>query len=143
MNSTASLSGSSPSSPRRPEHPALVLSRALLERPSVTPDDHGCQSLIAERLAAAGFVIETLTRGKVTNLWARRGTVGPLFCFAGHTDVVPTGPLDAWASPPFTPTLVDGELVARGACDMKCAIAAMVVATERFLERQADPAVRR
>jgi succinyl-diaminopimelate desuccinylase len=75
----------------------------------------------------------------VTNLWARRGTRGPLFCFAGHTDVVPTGPLDAWKTPPFEPTVVDGELVGRGACDMKCAIAAMVVACERFLERHPDP----
>ena len=120
--------------------PALELSRDLIARASVTPDDAGCQDLLAARLAAAGFVVESLTWGKVTNLWARRGTTGPLFCFAGHTDVVPTGPLDAWQTPPFQPTVVDGELVGRGACDMKCAIAAMVVACERFLARHPDPA---
>ncbi len=120
--------------------PALELSRDLIARASVTPDDAGCQDLLAARLAATGFVVESLTWGKVTNLWARRGTTGPLFCFAGHTDVVPTGPLDAWQTPPFQPTVVDGELVGRGACDMKCAIAAMVVACERFLARHPDPA---
>ena len=120
--------------------PALELSRDLIARASVTPDDAGCQDLLAARLAATGVVVESLTWGKVTNLWARRGTTGPLFCFAGHTDVVPTGPLDAWQTPPFQPTVVDGELVGRGACDMKCAIAAMVVACERFLARHPDPA---
>jgi len=120
-------------------HPAFELSRELIARASVTPEDAGCQSLLAARLAAAGFSVETLAWGQVTNLWARRGTTGPLFCFAGHTDVVPTGPLDAWHTPPFEPTVVDGELVGRGACDMKCAIAAMVVACERFLARHPDP----
>jgi succinyl-diaminopimelate desuccinylase len=121
-------------------HPAFELSRELIARASVTPDDAGCQSLLAERLAAAGFSVEPLAWGQVNNLWARRGTSGPLFCFAGHTDVVPTGPLDAWRTPPFEPSVVDGELVGRGACDMKCAIAAMVVACERFLARHPEPA---
>ncbi len=120
--------------------PALALSHDLIARASVTPEDGGCQDLLATRLAAAGFRIEPLAWGKVNNLWARRGSDGPLFCFAGHTDVVPTGPLDAWRTPPFQPTVVDGELVGRGACDMKCAIAAMVVACERFLARHPDPA---
>jgi len=121
-------------------HPAFELSRELIARASVTPDDAGCQSLLADRLAAAGFSVEPLAWGRVNNLWARRGTSGPLFCFAGHTDVVPTGPLDAWRTPPFEPSVVDGELVGRGACDMKCAIAAMVVACERFLARHPEPA---
>jgi len=121
-------------------HPAFELSRELIARASVTPDDAGCQSLLAGRLAAAGFSVEPLTWGDVNNLWARRGTTGPLFCFAGHTDVVPTGPLGAWRTPPFEPSVVDGELVGRGACDMKCAIAAMVVACERFLARHPEPA---
>lgn len=121
-------------------HPAFELSRELIARASVTPDDAGCQSLLADRLAAAGFSVEPLAWGQVNNLWARRGTSGPLFCFAGHTDVVPTGPLDAWRTPPFEPSVVDGELVGRGACDMKCAIAAMVVACERFLARHPEPA---
>ncbi len=121
-------------------HPAFELSRELIARASVTPDDAGCQSLLAERLAAAGFSVEPMAWGTVKNLWARRGTSGPLFCFAGHTDVVPTGPLGAWHTPPFEPSVVDGELVGRGACDMKCAIAAMVVACERFLARHPEPA---
>ena len=121
-------------------HPAFELSRELIARSSVTPDDAGCQSLLADRLAVAGFSVEPLAWGQVNNLWARRGTSGPLFCFAGHTDVVPTGPLDAWRTPPFEPSVVDGELVGRGACDMKCAIAAMVVACERFLARHPEPA---
>jgi len=121
-------------------HPAFELSRELIARASVTPDDAGCQSLLAGRLAAAGFSVEPLAWGDVNNLWARRGTTGPLFCFAGHTDVVPTGPLGAWHTPPFEPSVVDGELVGRGACDMKCAIAAMVVACERFLARHPEPA---
>ncbi len=123
-----------------PSHPAFELSRELIARASVTPDDAGCQSLLAERLAAAGFSVEPLAWGNVKNLWARRGTSSPLFCFAGHTDVVPTGPLEAWHTPPFEPSVVDGELVGRGACDMKCAIAAMVVACERFLARHPEPA---
>ncbi len=120
-------------------HPAFALSCELIARASVTPEDAGCQALLMDRLRAAGFTIEPLAWGKVNNLWARRGTRGPLFCFAGHTDVVPTGPLESWRTPPFEPTVVDGELVGRGTCDMKCAIAAMVVACERFLARHPDP----
>ena len=88
----------------------LDLASELIRRPSVTPADQGCQSLIAERLAALGFQIEPMPHGEVSNLWARRGTAAPLFCFAGHTDVVPTGPLDQWTTDPFVPTLRDGQL---------------------------------
>ncbi len=108
----------------------------LIARASVTPNDAGCQALLAERLAAIGFGIEHLRFGEVDNLWARRGTAGPLFAFAGHTDVVPAGPLDAWDSDPFTPTVRDGYLYGRGACDMKSSIAAMVTACERFVAAQ-------
>jgi succinyl-diaminopimelate desuccinylase len=96
--------------------------------------------VIGERLARAGFRLETLVSGATTNLWARRGEAGPLLCFAGHTDVVPTGPVERWSTPPFEPALVDGELRGRGASDMKCALAAMVVAVERFLARTPAPA---
>ena len=111
----------------------LELTRNLLARRSVTPADEGCQKLIAERLAAAGFAIEPLPFGTVTNLWARRGQSAPLFCFAGHTDVVPTGPLEDWHSDPFVPTIRDGLLYGRGAGDMKSGLAAMVTATEAFV----------
>lgn len=111
----------------------LDLARDLLARPSVTPDDAGCQQVMAERLAALGFKNESMVFADTTNLWSRRGTEGPVFCFAGHTDVVPTGPLDQWDSNPFTPTTRDGYLYARGAADMKGSLAAMVVATERFI----------
>ena len=107
----------------------------LIRRPSVTPDDAGCQELIAERLAPLGFSIEPLKFGEVQNLWARRGQERPLLVLAGHTDVVPTGPLSAWASDPFAPTLRDGCLYGRGAADMKGSIAAMVTAVERFIAR--------
>lgn len=116
----------------------LHLARELLARRSVTPEDAGCQALIAARLAAAGFHCETLTFGEVTNLWARRGTAAPLFCFAGHTDVVPPGDLGAWSSDPFTPTVRDGRLYARGAADMKGSLAAMVLAVERFVARRPE-----
>lgn len=115
------------------DSPTLELARALIRRPSVTPDDAGCQALMAERLAAIGFRIEPMPFGEVTNLWARRGQTRPLFCFAGHTDVVPTGPLDDWESAPFEPTIRDGRLFGRGACDMKGSLAAMVTATEAFI----------
>ncbi len=110
----------------------LDLSQALLRLPSVTPEDAGCQALLAERLTAAGFRCRPLPFAEVQNLWAERGEHGPLFVFAGHTDVVPTGPESAWSSPPFEPTLRDGYLYGRGAADMKSSLAAMVVATERF-----------
>jgi succinyl-diaminopimelate desuccinylase len=105
----------------------------LVRRPSVTPDDAGCQELIAGRLEAAGFSCERLTFGQVTNLWARRGTASPVLCFAGHTDVVPPGALDEWRTRPFEPVVLDGHLYARGAADMKGGLAAMVVASERFV----------
>lgn len=115
-----------------------TLARDLIARASVTPEDAGCQALLAERLAAIGFTVEHLRFGEVDNLWARRGTDGPLFAFAGHTDVVPPGPLDSWDSDPFTPEIRDGYLYGRGAADMKSSIAAMVTACERFIARHAD-----
>jgi succinyl-diaminopimelate desuccinylase len=117
---------------------ALELTRALIACPSVTPADAGCQALMTERLAASGFRIETLQFGSVTNLWARRGDVSPVLCFAGHTDVVPTGPLEEWRSDPFTPVVRDGVLYGRGAADMKSGLAAMVTATEEFVAAHPD-----
>jgi succinyl-diaminopimelate desuccinylase len=111
----------------------LELSKQLIARPSVTPEDAGCQALLAERLARLGFRIENLRFGEVDNLWAQRGDSGPLFVFAGHTDVVPPGPLEAWWFPPFEPTVQDGILYGRGSADMKSSLAAMVTATERFV----------
>ncbi len=113
----------------------LDLSLNLMRRPSVTPEDHDCQAVMAERLAKAGFQIENMRFDDVDNLWARRGTQQPVFCFAGHTDVVPTGNLDNWKSDPFAPEVRDGILYGRGAADMKTALAAMVVASERFVEK--------
>ena len=117
---------------------ALELTRALIACPSVTPADAGCQALMTERLAASGFSIETLQFGSVTNLWARRGDAHPVLCFAGHTDVVPTGPLEEWRSDPFTPVIRDGVLYGRGAADMKSGLAAMVTATEEFVAAHPD-----
>jgi succinyl-diaminopimelate desuccinylase len=111
----------------------LALSEELIRLSSVTPDDKGCQRRLAELLAPLGFVCETIQSGDVTNLWARKGTEQPLLVFAGHTDVVPTGPVEKWQSHPFTPTQRDGKLFGRGASDMKTSIAAMVVACEEFL----------
>src|SRR6185369_3579997 len=101
--------------------------------PSVTPDDAGCMEILAERLKPLGFSIEFINRNGVTNLWARRGTTKPLFVFAGHTDVVPTGPLEKWTSPPFAPEIRDGVLYGRGTADMKSSLAAMVTAVETFV----------
>ena len=115
---------------------ALELAKELIARRSVTPEDGGCQEVIAERLQRAGFRCEPMKFGEVTNLWARRGTGHPVVCFAGHTDVVPTGPLDEWHSDPFVPTVRDGRLFGRGAADMKSSIAAFVVATEAFLSER-------
>jgi succinyl-diaminopimelate desuccinylase len=112
---------------------ALDLTRELIARRSVTPADAGCQALLAERLTKAGFQCEDASVNGVTNLWARRGSGRPLFCFAGHTDVVPTGPLEQWHSDPFAPTVRDGRLYGRGAADMKSSIAAFVVAAEQFV----------
>src|SRR5580765_4605775 len=115
---------------------ALELAKELIARRSVTPEDGGCQQLIAKRLERIGFRCESMPFGEVTNLWARRGSAKPLLCFAGHTDVVPTGPLSEWHSDPFVPTLRDGKLYGRGAADMKSSIAAFVVATEMFLKEK-------
>ena len=117
-------------------HDALGLAKELIARRSVTPEDGGCQELIAKRLAAAGFKCEPMKFGQVSNLWARRGSARPLVCFAGHTDVVPTGPLSEWHSDPFVPTVRDGCLYGRGAADMKSSIAAFVVAVEEFLQEK-------
>jgi len=116
----------------------LALTRALVARPSVTPDDAGCQELIAARLRPLGFDCEPLPSGAVSNLWARRGRAAPLLVFAGHTDVVPTGPHTAWPSPPFEPVERDGLLVGRGVSDMKTSLAAFVVAAEEFVARHPD-----
>jgi succinyl-diaminopimelate desuccinylase len=115
----------------------LELTRALIRLRSVTPQDAGCQRLLAERLQAIGFGVEPMRFGEVENLWARRGRSAPLVCFAGHTDVVPPGPLEQWQSDPFTPVERDGFLFGRGAADMKTSIAAFVTAVERFV--QANP----
>jgi succinyl-diaminopimelate desuccinylase len=116
-----------------PEGGVLALAKALIARKSVTPQDGGCQELLAERLTRSGFACESIVCGEVTNLWARRGAARPLLCFAGHTDVVPTGPLDQWHSDPFVPTVREGRLYGRGAADMKSSLAAFVVAIEAFV----------
>jgi succinyl-diaminopimelate desuccinylase len=114
----------------------LELTLDLMARNSVTPEDGGCQAVMTERLKAAGFEIEPLRYGNVDNFWARRGNGrGPVLCFAGHTDVVPTGPLEEWSSDPFVPTIRDGALYGRGAADMKSGLAAMITATEEFVRR--------
>ncbi len=113
----------------------LELSLQLLRQPSVTPVDHTCQDIMAKRLEKIGFNIENMRFDDVDNLWARKGTEAPVFCFAGHTDVVPTGNLDAWNSDPFVPEIRDGKLYGRGSADMKTALAAMVVASERFVKK--------
>jgi len=118
----------------------LELAAELICRPSITPEDAGCQALLCERLADLGFEIESLPFGEVTNCWARRGDTRPLFCFAGHTDVVPTGPLEHWTSDPFDPEIRDGRLYGRGAGDMKGSLAAMITATEGFLVAHPNPA---
>ncbi len=111
----------------------LAFTEELIALSSVTPNDQGCQARLIERLALLGFACESVPSGAVTNLWARRGSDRPLLVFAGHTDVVPTGPLEQWQSPPFVPTQRDGKLYGRGAADMKTSIAAMVVAVEEFV----------
>jgi succinyl-diaminopimelate desuccinylase len=111
----------------------LELTQNLMARRSVTPADEGCQAVMTGRLAALGFKIEPLRYGNVENFWATHGSGGPVFCFAGHTDVVPTGPLEEWRTDPFVPTIRDGVLYGRGAADMKSGLAAMVTSTEEFV----------
>jgi len=116
----------------------IELTRELIRLPSITPNDQGCQQLIARRLERAGFAVEHLRFGDVDNLWARRGTRGPVLCFAGHTDVVPPGPIEQWEVDPFAAEIRDGRLIARGAADMKSGLAAMVCACERFVAEHPD-----
>lgn len=119
-------------------HPVITLAQALIQRESVTPEDAGCQHMMNERLSAIGFDIESLFFTDTLNTWARKGTQSPHFCFAGHTDVVPTGPEKNWQHAPFAGLIEDGLLHGRGAADMKGSLAAMVVATERFVSKHPD-----
>ncbi|BAN35309.1 succinyl-diaminopimelate desuccinylase [Sulfuricella denitrificans skB26] len=116
----------------------LELAKALIARRSLTPDDAGCQDILIERLEKLGFKIERMRFGDVDNFWARRGTTAPVICFAGHTDVVPTGPVEKWGSEPFTPTIRDGMLYGRGSADMKTSIAAFITAIEEFVAANPD-----
>lgn len=116
----------------------VALTENLIARQSVTPEDAGCQTLMANWLAKLGFDNESMVFEDTTNLWSRRGTEKPVFCFAGHTDVVPAGPLSQWQTPPFEPTIIDGVLYGRGAADMKGSLAAMMVATKRFVKDYPD-----
>ena len=118
----------------------LELARELISRRSVTPEDGGCQRVLSERLAAAGFGIDHMPRGNVVNLWARHGDTAPVVCFAGHTDVVPPGPLTQWLNDPFSPVERDGRLYGRGAADMKTSVAAFTIAAERFVAAHPDHA---
>jgi succinyl-diaminopimelate desuccinylase len=119
-------------------HPAIDLLCELVRRSSVTPDDAGCQDVLAERLARIGFDCQPMPFGDVSNLWARRGDTGPVLCFAGHTDVVPPGPEGSWQSDPFDPLIRDGLLYGRGSADMKSGLAAMIIAVERFIAAHPD-----
>lgn len=121
-----------------PAQSTLALLKELIRRPSVTPDDAGCQDILMQRLSALGFECETMCFGEVTNLWARRGSAGPVLCFAGHTDVVPPGPEDEWHTDPFEPVEKDGLLYGRGSADMKSGLAAMITALESFIEANPD-----
>ncbi|MCB5359372.1 succinyl-diaminopimelate desuccinylase [Vibrio lentus] len=120
------------------DSPTLALAKDLISRQSVTPEDAGCQDLMIERLKALGFKIEVMVFEDTTNFWARRGTEAPLFAFAGHTDVVPAGPIEQWNTKPFEPTIVDGFLHGRGAADMKGSLASMIVAVEQFIAKHPD-----
>jgi succinyl-diaminopimelate desuccinylase len=123
----------SPAAPAAAVSATLDLTRAFIARPSVSPVDGGCQAIMIERLAAAGFSIERLPFGNVENFWAQRGHTAPVFCFAGHTDVVPPGPAEEWSTEPFEPVIRDGILYGRGAADMKSGLAAMLTAAEAFV----------
>ncbi len=116
----------------------LTLAQTLIKCRSLTPADDGCQDILIDRLEKLGFKIEKMRFGEVDNFWARRGTTSPLLCFAGHTDVVPTGPLDHWNSDPFTPTIRDDRLFGRGAADMKTSLAAFITAIEAFVAKHDD-----
>ena len=118
--------------------PTLSLACDLINRESVTPVDAGCQEMMIERLKALGFSIEVMVFEDTTNFWARRGTKAPLFAFAGHTDVVPSGPIDQWHTPPFEATIIDDHLHGRGAADMKGSLASMIVAVEEFISQHPD-----
>ncbi|MEZ8226687.1 succinyl-diaminopimelate desuccinylase [Vibrio splendidus] len=120
------------------DSPTLALAKDLISRQSVTPEDAGCQDLMIERLKALGFEIEVMVFEDTTNFWARRGKEAPLFAFAGHTDVVPAGPIEQWNTKPFEPTIVDGFLHGRGAADMKGSLASMIVAVEQFIAKHPD-----
>ncbi|WP_111978492.1 succinyl-diaminopimelate desuccinylase [Algibacillus agarilyticus] len=120
------------------ESAVLALTKELISRKSVTPEDEGCQPLMSSRLEAIGFTTEQMVFEDTTNMWVRKGTEAPVFCFAGHTDVVPSGPVKDWHTPPFEPTEINGYIHGRGAADMKGSLAAMVVATERFIEKHPD-----
>jgi succinyl-diaminopimelate desuccinylase len=120
------------------DSPTLALTKQLIAKQSVTPMDEGCQVLMIEHLQKIGFEVESLRFGDVDNFWAIRGDTGPILCFAGHTDVVPSGPASSWSQPPFEPTVVDGQLYGRGAADMKGSLAAMLVAVERFVDEHPD-----
>ncbi|MDO6497598.1 succinyl-diaminopimelate desuccinylase [Photobacterium sanguinicancri] len=115
------------------ESPVIALAKDFISRQSVTPEDAGCQDVMIARLEKLGFIIETMVFEDTTNLWARRGSEAPLFVFAGHTDVVPSGKVALWHTPPFEPTIIDGYLHGRGAADMKGSLACMIVAIERFI----------
>lgn len=119
-------------------HNVIDLTKNLINRQSVTPKDAGCQDLMASILKPLGFVVEDLTFADTKNIWARKGTKSPVFCFAGHTDVVPSGPAESWQTPPFKATEKDGYLHGRGAADMKGSLAAMLVATENFVKNNPD-----
>ncbi|HFC8542005.1 TPA: succinyl-diaminopimelate desuccinylase [Neisseria weaveri] len=120
------------------ENQSLTLAKQLIAEASVTPDDKNCQRILAERLQKIGFTVEEMHFGDTKNIWARRGSEAPLICFAGHTDVVPAGPLERWTSPPFEPTEREGRLYGRGAADMKTSIACFVTACERFIAANPD-----
>lgn len=139
MATDATAAGAATPAPA-PVSDTLALTQNLLRRRSVTPDDQGCQTLIAERLQAIGFSIEWFNSNGVTNLWARRGRAAPLLCLAGHTDVVPTGPLQQWITDPFVPVIRDDKLYGRGAADMKTSVAAFVTACEAFVKAHPDHA---
>jgi len=120
------------------EHPSITLLNELIRRRSITPDDAGCQDILAQHLARLGFECETMPFGDVRNLWARRGNSAPVLCFAGHTDVVPPGSEGEWQSEPFEPVVRDGNIFGRGSADMKSGLAVMIIALERFVDAHAD-----